>query len=158
MDQMPIEDIRHFVTVSDNLATADQPSEEQVAESREPGSRWSSTWENSYGSCDCRPHVRAVGWRLRRVHHRHAHQQTMGNEQEWLPVFFGMPRMLKELARKPEAGLLGAQSMGFVVVQYWRSFEASEAGILKRRWRALARVGGLQQAHGAQPGRRRHLA
>jgi hypothetical protein len=46
---------------------------------------------------------------------------------KWLPVFFGMPRMLKELARKPEAGLLGAQSMGFAVVQYWRSFEALEA-------------------------------
>ena len=29
---MPIEDIRNFVTMSDNLATSGQPSEEQVAE------------------------------------------------------------------------------------------------------------------------------
>jgi len=37
-----------------------------------------------------------------------------------------MPRMLKELKAKPEIGLLGAQSIGFTVVQYWRSFEALE--------------------------------
>jgi len=46
---------------------------------------------------------------------------------KWLPVALAMPRMLKELASKPEAGLLGVQSMGFSLVQYWRSFEALEA-------------------------------
>jgi hypothetical protein len=46
---------------------------------------------------------------------------------KWLPVFFAMPRMIKELERKPEAGLLAVQSMGLAVVQYWRSFEALEA-------------------------------
>src|SRR5580765_3057524 len=46
---------------------------------------------------------------------------------KWFPVFVAMPRMLKELAAKPEAGLLGVQSMGFSLVQYWRSFDALEA-------------------------------
>ena len=44
---------------------------------------------------------------------------------KWLPVIAAMPRMLKELAAKPEAGLLGVQSMGFSLVQYWRSFDSS---------------------------------
>jgi hypothetical protein len=45
----------------------------------------------------------------------------------WLPVFSAMPRMLKELERKPELGLLhyrlhfGLASA--MVVQYWRSFD-----------------------------------
>jgi hypothetical protein len=46
---------------------------------------------------------------------------------QWLPVFFAMPRMLAELAREPERGLLGYHvHLGFpnaLVVQYWRSFE-----------------------------------
>jgi hypothetical protein len=46
---------------------------------------------------------------------------------KWVPVFLAMPRMLKELAAKPESGLLGVQSHGFALVQYWRSFEALEA-------------------------------
>jgi hypothetical protein len=46
---------------------------------------------------------------------------------KWLPVALAMPRMLKELQRKPEAGLLGVESMGLTLVQYWRSFEALEA-------------------------------
>jgi hypothetical protein len=46
---------------------------------------------------------------------------------KWLPVVLAMPRMLKELTRKPEAGLLGVQSMGLSLVQYWRSFESLEA-------------------------------
>jgi hypothetical protein len=45
----------------------------------------------------------------------------------WVPVAAAMPRMLAELARNPDLGLLGA--MTFVggrttlVVQYWRSFD-----------------------------------
>jgi hypothetical protein len=45
---------------------------------------------------------------------------------KWLPVFLAMPRMLKELARKPEAGLLGVQTAGLTLIQYWRSFDALE--------------------------------
>jgi hypothetical protein len=46
---------------------------------------------------------------------------------KWLPVFFGMPRMLRELRRHPESGFLGAESHGLLIVQYWRSFEHLEA-------------------------------
>jgi Domain of unknown function (DUF4188) len=41
----------------------------------------------------------------------------------WLPVVLSMPRMLRELAGRPEAGLLGAISAGFFMVQYWESTE-----------------------------------
>jgi hypothetical protein len=58
-----------------------------------------------------------IGMRLNRpwkVHH-------------WWPVYTAMPRMLRELRRHPEQGLLGAQlgllHGGPAVVQYWRSFE-----------------------------------
>jgi Monooxygenase af470-like len=48
----------------------------------------------------------------------------------WFPVFLQMPRMLRELQRQPDSGLLGATqgflSTGPVVVQYWRSFEQLE--------------------------------
>jgi hypothetical protein len=46
---------------------------------------------------------------------------------KWLPVFLAMPRMLKELSKRPESGFLG-YTMGFpAIVQYWRSFEQLEA-------------------------------
>ena len=45
---------------------------------------------------------------------------------KWLPVFLAMPRMLKELERRPEAGFLGAVFGPKVIVQYWRSFEHLE--------------------------------
>ena len=45
---------------------------------------------------------------------------------KWLPVAAAMPRMLAELARAPDLGLLHARThFGFpniMVVQYWRSF------------------------------------
>lgn len=41
---------------------------------------------------------------------------------KWLPVFVAMPRMLKELAGRPESGVLGYQQFLGVIVQYWRSF------------------------------------
>jgi hypothetical protein len=45
---------------------------------------------------------------------------------KWLPVFFAMPAMLKELGRRPGSGFLG-HVFGFpVIVQYWRSFEDLE--------------------------------
>jgi hypothetical protein len=42
----------------------------------------------------------------------------------------GMPYMLDRLAKHPEHGMLGYQSMGLVNIQYWRSFEDLE------RWAA----------------------
>jgi len=45
---------------------------------------------------------------------------------KWVPVFLAMPRMLKELQKNPDAGLLGVQSAGLTLVQYWRSFDALE--------------------------------
>jgi hypothetical protein len=45
----------------------------------------------------------------------------------WLPVMRAMPRMLRELASRPELGLLGHQTWfggrNVLVVQYWRSTE-----------------------------------
>lgn len=49
----------------------------------------------------------------------------------WGPVAAAMPRMLAELGRRPELGLLEARTWlsfpNVMVVQYWRSFEALEA-------------------------------
>ena len=45
----------------------------------------------------------------------------------WLPVVRAMPRMLRELQKRPELGLLHAElflnGRTVLVVQYWRSFE-----------------------------------
>jgi hypothetical protein len=45
----------------------------------------------------------------------------------WVPVFMAMPRMLRDLCRNPELGLMHYRvHFGFrntMVVQYWRSFE-----------------------------------
>ena len=46
---------------------------------------------------------------------------------KWLPVFFAMPRMIKELEAHPESGFLGHSGLGKIIVQYWRSFEHLEA-------------------------------
>lgn len=50
---------------------------------------------------------------------------------KWLRPFLAMPRMLRELRRHPDKGLLGARlSLGgrtVTVVQYWRSFDQLEA-------------------------------
>jgi hypothetical protein len=49
---------------------------------------------------------------------------------KWLPVFRGMPRMPRELAGRPDSGLLGFHLhnglRNHLVVQYWRSFEHLE--------------------------------
>lgn len=46
---------------------------------------------------------------------------------KWLPVVFAMPRMLKELSKNPELGLLHFRNhfglRNVMVVQYWRSSE-----------------------------------
>jgi hypothetical protein len=45
----------------------------------------------------------------------------------WLPVFFAMPRMLRELATDPESGMMGYRLTfaggGPLVVQYWNSLD-----------------------------------
>ncbi len=49
---------------------------------------------------------------------------------KWLPVFFGMPKMIKELEKLPTeaTGFLGHNGIGLgVTVQYWRSFDHLEA-------------------------------
>jgi hypothetical protein len=46
---------------------------------------------------------------------------------KWLPVFFAMPRMLKELEKRPDSGFLGHSGAGLTLIQYWRSFEQLEA-------------------------------
>lgn len=45
---------------------------------------------------------------------------------KWLPMFFAMPRMLKELRGRPESGCLGTMSAGLTIIQYWRSFDHLE--------------------------------
>ncbi len=45
---------------------------------------------------------------------------------KWLPVFFAMPKMLRELEQKPELGLLGRHlwfGRTTIILQYWRSVE-----------------------------------
>ncbi|MEC7290601.1 MAG: DUF4188 domain-containing protein, partial [Pseudomonadota bacterium] len=46
---------------------------------------------------------------------------------KWLPVFASMPRMLAELQKNPELGLLHTKTFFSLrspyLVQYWRSFE-----------------------------------
>ena len=45
---------------------------------------------------------------------------------QWLRVAMAMPRMLRELARNPELGFLGAESWfgrTTIMVSYWRSME-----------------------------------
>lgn len=49
---------------------------------------------------------------------------------KWLPAFFAMPKMLKELGALPseETGFLGHNGAGLgVSVQYWRSFDHLES-------------------------------
>lgn len=46
---------------------------------------------------------------------------------KWSPVAFAMPRMLRELYRTPELGLLSHEmwfSRTIILVQYWRSLDA----------------------------------
>lgn len=51
--------------------------------------------------------------------------------QRWMPVTAAMPRMIKELLRQPELGMLHAEGLlgwrSVHVVQYWRSYEQLHA-------------------------------
>jgi len=72
---------------------------------------------------------------------------------KWLPVATAMPRMLAELARQPELGLLHARNLfsfpDAIVIQYWRSFEHLEAYAKSRdlahlpAWQAFNKAVGL---------------
>jgi hypothetical protein len=45
---------------------------------------------------------------------------------KWFPVLLAMPRMIRELEKNPELGLLGHHlwvGRTFIMVQYWRSVE-----------------------------------
>jgi hypothetical protein len=68
---------------------------------------------------------------------------------KWLPVLVAMPRMLRRLRDRPDAGLLGwslAWIKGPAVVQYWRSFEdldrfaRDEEELHLRVWRRFNRA------------------
>jgi hypothetical protein len=54
----------------------------------------------------------------------------------WFPVLMAMPKMLRELDRKPELGLLHHRThfglRNAMVVQYWRSFALLDAYALSR--------------------------
>lgn len=48
---------------------------------------------------------------------------------KWLPVARAMPKMIKELYRNPDSGLISHEvwfGRSIVMVQYWRSFEQLE--------------------------------
>ena len=71
---------------------------------------------------------------------------------KWWPVATAMPRMLTELAKRPDLGLLHARSVfsfpDAMVIQYWRSFEHLEAYAKARElahlpaWQAFNRAVG----------------
>jgi hypothetical protein len=75
----------------------------------------------------------------------------------WLPVAMAMPRMLKELQRHPDLGLLHCEIWGgrtTLVVQYWRSVEQLLAYATNKQaehlpaWRAFNRAVGTSGAVG----------
>lgn len=84
---------------------------------------------------------------------------------KWLPVFRAMNRMLRELSRHPELGLLGYQAFPGIIVQYWRSFDHLEsyarsneahrsawAGFYKRVGVARGDVGIWHETYRVEPG------
>jgi Domain of unknown function (DUF4188) len=80
---------------------------------------------------------------------------------KWLPVATAMPRMLAELARAPDLGLLHARfQVGFpnlMVVQYWRSFAHLHRYATDRDLAHLPAWKAFQSGR-RQQRRRRHLA
>jgi len=88
---------------------------------------------------------------------------------QWLPAAAAMPRMIKELTRQPELGLLHAEnwfSRTLLMVQYWRSMEQLLAYATNREaehlpaWKAFNQavgtngaVGIWHETYGISPGR-----
>ena len=98
--------------------------------------------------------------RFRRVPDRHAHQRFW-KPHKWLPVATAMPRMLAELARAPDLGLLHARLQvrisephGGAVLAQLRSSPSLRD---RSRSRTPAGVEGVQPGR-RQQRRRRHLA
>lgn len=76
---------------------------------------------------------------------------------QWMPVASAMPRMIRELSRQPELGLLHAESWfsrTLLMVQYWRSMEQLLAYASNREaehlpaWKAFNRSVGTSGAVG----------
>lgn len=76
---------------------------------------------------------------------------------KWLPVAAAMPRMIRELYRQPELGLLHAESWfsrSVLMVQYWRSMEQLLAYATNREaehlpaWKAFNQAVGTSGAVG----------
>src|SRR5271167_2721946 len=71
----------------------------------------------------------------------------------WGPVAAAMPRMLIELGRHPEMGMLHARThfglRNIMVVQYWRSFAALEAYARNKNAAHLPAWQAFQRAIGA---------
>ena len=75
---------------------------------------------------------------------------TFWKPHKWMPVAAAMPRMLAELQRTPNSGLLHARThfglRNAVVIQYWRSFEKLHAYAVARdrahlpAWQAFNRA------------------
>lgn len=54
---------------------------------------------------------------------------TVWKPWHWVPVLWAMPKMLRELERRPELGLLGQRAWfgrTIILVQYWESHAALE--------------------------------
>jgi len=70
----------------------------------------------------------------------------------WVPVAAAMPRMVRELAQKPELGFLGGETWfarTIVMIQYWRSFEALESYAKAREHAHLPAWAAFNKAVGA---------
>ena len=70
---------------------------------------------------------------------------------KWLPVFMAMPRMLRELERHPEVGMLGSHlwfGRTMLSLQYWRSakhlmdYATSTTHLHLPAWKAFTRAVG----------------
>lgn len=61
----------------------------------------------------------------------------------WLPVFLAMPKMIAELEKAPELGMLSGRFAGLTLIQFWRSSEHLNAYAQSRQhvhlpaWRAF---------------------
>jgi len=69
-----------------------------------------------YAEVEGEPVVFLIGMRINKLWKIH----------KWFPVLLAMPRMIRELERRPELGLLGHHlwfGRTAIVVQYWRSIE-----------------------------------
>jgi hypothetical protein len=95
------------LTIARDTATAKNPTMAKVNEGR-----WSARIDGDFV-------VFVIGARPELLHPIRSFRDIGGLK--------GMQHMLKHLSEHPDRGLLGHQSAGFLIVQYWRSFEHLEA-------------------------------